>query len=191
MEHTLAAFEKVSRIHLCLVVTASGEKAPAHPKSWFRVADCGGATRAASVRNGLARLRHLGMRPTDWVLVHDAVRGLVTPALIDRLIDSCQHDAVGGLLALKLADTLKVGAGDRVATTLERSDKWLAQTPQMFRAALLEEALQRAGDQVSDEAGAIEALGHAPLLVAGSSENFKITYPEDFALAEALLRSRA
>jgi 2-C-methyl-D-erythritol 4-phosphate cytidylyltransferase len=154
------------------------------------VADCGGATRAASVGNGLAVLRGLGAADDDWVLVHDAARCLVTPAQITRLIEACAQDAVGGLLALKLPDTLKQEREGRVAATLARDDKWLAQTPQMFRLGLLQRALAAAGAQVTDESSAIEALGLAPRLVAGSAQNFKVTYPEDFALAEAVLDAR-
>ena len=77
-----------------------------------------------------------------------------------------------------------------MAATLERSDKWLAQTPQMFRIGMLRDALAQATDPVTDEASAIEALGHAPLLVPGGAQNFKVTYPDDFALAEAVLVSR-
>jgi len=97
------------------------------------VAACGGATRAGSVLNGLSALLEQGAQAQDWVLVHDAARCLLTAADVDRLIDACQHDAVGGLLALKLPDTLKQEQGGRVAATVDRSDKWLAQTPQMFR----------------------------------------------------------
>ena len=188
VEHTLAAIRLVSRIELCLVVTAPGDRVLADPGAWYRVADCGGATRAHSVLAGLRRLVHLGMRPEDWVLVHDATRCLVTPALIDALIDACHDDPVGGLLAMPLADTLKAAQGDRVTATLERAGKWLAQTPQMFRAGLLLQALAQATDQVTDEASAIEAMGHAPRLVRGSMRNIKVTWPEDFALAEALLK---
>jgi 2-C-methyl-D-erythritol 4-phosphate cytidylyltransferase len=125
------------------------------------------------------------------VLVHDAARCLVTPTQIEALIAACEHDAVGGLLAHRLPDTLKVASPEgRVADTLTRADKWLAQTPQMFRIGMLLDALERAGDAVTDEAGAIEAIGLAPLLVPGSAQNFKLTYAEDFALAEALLHSR-
>jgi 2-C-methyl-D-erythritol 4-phosphate cytidylyltransferase len=127
------------------------------------------------------------------VLVHDAARCLVTPAQIEALITACEHDPVGGLLAHRLADTLKQtgsGAGDRVAATLDRSDKWLAQTPQMFRIGMLQHALAQATDLVTDEASAIEAQGHAPLLVPGGAQNFKVTYPDDFALAEAVLARR-
>ena len=159
------------------------------------VANCGGATRAESVFNGLQRLLAEGARPTDWVLVHDAARCLVTPAQIGALIDACLPDAVGGLLALPLPDTLKqAGADGRVDATIDRAHKWLAQTPQMFRIGLLRDALaaHAAGGfaGITDEASAIELAGLAPLLVPGSAQNFKVTYPEDFALAEAVLRSR-
>jgi 2-C-methyl-D-erythritol 4-phosphate cytidylyltransferase len=123
--------------------------------------------------------------------VHDAARCLITPALIDSLIDACEGDDVGGLLAQPLADTLKIGNGGRVAETLSRDDKWLAQTPQMFRIGRLLEALEQAGDEVTDEASAMEAVGQRPLLVAGGAQNFKVTYPDDFALAEAVLKGRS
>jgi 2-C-methyl-D-erythritol 4-phosphate cytidylyltransferase len=89
-----------------------------------------------------------------------------------------------------LADTLKSEVGGRVAATLERHDKWLAQTPQMFRIGPLIDALQKAGDGVTDESSAMEAMGLSPKLVPGSAQNFKVTYPEDFALAEAVLLAR-
>lgn len=150
----------------------------------------GGASRAATVLNGLkAMLDHAAS--DDWVMVHDAARCLVTPEQIMSLVDACKDDAVGGLLAQKLPDTLKAGSTGRVTATIDRSDKWLAQTPQMFRVGALIAALESAGDKVTDEASAMEAAGFKPLLVPGSAQNFKVTYPEDFALAEALLTSRA
>ena len=191
--HTLAAFAGVSRLAAALVVVAPGDcffdsvRDPA-----FTVADCGGSSRAASVRRGLAALAGQGALADDWVLVHDAARCLITSDQINRLIDACQHDAVGGLLALALPDTLKQAAAGRAVSTLNRGDKWLAQTPQMFRHGLLVKALDAAGvDAVTDESGAVEALGLQPLVVAGSAQNFKVTYPDDFALAEAVLRYRA
>ena len=136
----------------------------------------------------------MGASGEDWVLVHDAARCLVASAQVNALIDACLPDAVGGLLALKLPDTLKqqaAGAGPaRVAQTVERSDKWLAQTPQMFRIAALLAALQAAGAAVTDEASAMELAGHSPRLVSGGAQNFKVTYPDDFALAEAVLLQR-
>lgn len=189
--HTLAAFQALERISGTLVVVAPDDGFfDALPSRTFEVAGCGGASRAQSVRNGLAALLASGAQRDDWALVHDAARCLVTPAQVDHLIDACQHDAVGGLLAHKLPDTLKSEAGGRVAGTLDRSDKWLAQTPQMFRIGQLLQALDAAGAGVTDESSAMEAMGLAPLLVAGSAQNFKVTYPEDFALAESILLSR-
>jgi 2-C-methyl-D-erythritol 4-phosphate cytidylyltransferase len=191
--HTLAALAGVHRIRNTLVVLAREDaEFSAHAPAFagWREA-CGGATRAASVRAGLAALQRRGAHSHDWVLVHDAARCLVLPAAIDRLIDHCLGDEVGGLLALPLADTLKdADAQGRVRETVNRSGKWIAQTPQMFRIGLLAEALEHAGDAVTDESSAVEALGYAPRLVAGDADNFKLTWPEDFARAERVLAAR-
>lgn len=189
MEHTLAAFAGVVRIASVLVVVAPGDDRLGE-RCGYSVAACGGATRAASVANGLEELVRRGASANDWVLVHDAARCLVTPAWIDRLVDACLADEVGGLLAQPLADTLKREEDGRVSATVPRTNKWLAQTPQMFRIGMLRQALDQAEDAVTDEASAIEALGLQPLLVPGSAHNFKVTWPEDFLLAEAVLRSR-
>ena len=193
--HTLAAFQSTPRIDQVWAVVAPGDPFLADAAAAeVRVAPCGGASRAESVRNGLLALKASGAQDTDWVLVHDAARCLITPGQIEALIWACERDEVGGLLALKLPDTLKSADGDRVSATLDRADKWLAQTPQMFRLAPLLAALQaQAGtgfDGVTDEASAMEMAGQSPKLVPGSAQNFKVTYPEDFALAEAILRSR-
>ena len=191
--HTLAAFAGVSRIDLTLVVVASDDThlATMRPQdAAYSIATCGGSTRAASVFNGLNWLIQEGAAAHDWVLVHDAARCLIRPDQINRLIDACWLDEVGGLLALPLPDTLKQERHGRVAATLDRHDKWLAQTPQMFRIGSLLDALQVAGDNVTDESSAIEALGLQPKLVSGSAQNFKVTYPEDFSLADAVLQSR-
>ena len=191
--HTLSAFADVARIDRTLVVVAPDDEVLANletPSKRCWIAACGGSTRAESVFNGLNWLVEEGAAAHDWVLVHDAARCLIRPDQINSLIDACLHDEVGGLLALPLPDTLKQAQGKRVQVTLQRQDKWLAQTPQMFRIGSLLEALQLAGDRVTDESSAIEALGLAPLLVPGSAQNFKVTYPEDFALAESLLQSR-
>ncbi len=194
--HTLAAFAGVARISDVLVVVAHGDGFFDQHSAPCVVSDNGGATRAQSVRNGLHDLFEQGARGHDWVLVHDAARCLVTPAQIDALIDACQDDAVGGLLAHKLPDTLKQEGAQpgRVAATLPREDKWLAQTPQMFRIGPRSQARDaaRAGATrlLTHEASAMEAQGLAPRLVPGSALNFKVTYPEDFALAEQVLRGR-
>lgn len=193
--HTLSAFSAVERIEQVLIVVAPGDRFLSIDHPDVRVAPCGGVSRAESVRNGLLHLLEVGALANDWVLVHDAARCLVTPEQVDDLIAVCENDAVGGLLALKLPDTLKAETDGRVSATLDRSDKWLAQTPQMFRIGPLLEALQAQAATgfagVTDEASALEMAGFAPKLVPGSAQNFKVTYPEDFALAEAILRSRS
>ncbi len=193
--HTLAALAAVSRLAATLVVLAPDDaafeaQAPRFtgPRAW--VARCGGDTRAQTVANGLQALRERGAADHDWVLVHDAARCLLQARWVDRLIDACLDDDVGGLLALPLADTLKHAESDRVASTLDRRDKWLAQTPQMFRLGLLQRALAQAGAAVTDESSAVEALGLSPRLVVGDIENLKLTWPADFALAARLLETR-
>lgn len=191
--HTVQAFQGVARIAACWVVVAPDDNffAAASVPAWpCQVVRCGGSSRAHTVLAGLAHLLGQGAQAHDWVLVHDAARCMVTPAQINALIDACQNDPTGGLLALKLPDTLKVATQGRASATLPRDDKWLAQTPQMFRIGALQAALHQCGNAVTDEASAMEATGCQPLLVAGSAQNFKVTYPEDFALAEAVLRSR-
>ncbi len=193
--HTLSALERVPRLVLTLVVLAPADTqfealVPGFVGARGAVARRGGSTRAETVANGLAELAARGAAPHDWVLVHDAARCLIRPEWVDRLIDACWDDEVGGLLALPVADTLKDEHAGRVAATVERAGKWQAQTPQMFRLGRLREALALAGPNVTDEAGAIEQQGGAPKLVPGSLENFKLTFPADFALAERLLRTR-
>lgn len=193
--HTLAAFAAVDRISGVLVVTASGDTALLDLfKDPFFLAAKAGSSRAATVFSGLNALLDHGADPLDWVLVHDAVRCLIAPEQVNALIDACKDDNVGGILALPLPDTLKQEQFGRVADTLDRDDKWLAQTPQMFRIGALLNALDVAGDLshtlITDESSAMERLGHAPKLVRGSAQNFKVTYPEDFALAEAVLLNR-
>ncbi len=194
--HTLAALAAVDRLAATLLVLAPDDDRfdalmPGSEGERTWVARCGGATRAETVANGLAVLRERGAQAHDWVLVHDAARCLVRPAWVDRLIDACLDDEVGGLLALPVADTLKAqGRDTRVAGTVDRAGKWAAQTPQMFRLGLLAPALAHAGAGVTDESSAVEALGHEPRLVPGEWENFKLTWPGDFALAERLLATR-
>ncbi|WP_114970300.1 2-C-methyl-D-erythritol 4-phosphate cytidylyltransferase [Rhodoferax ferrireducens] len=190
VRHTLAAFAGVARICKTAVVVTAGDDFLESQSATVVIAACGGPTRAASVFNGLNFLLEQGAARHDWVLVHDAARCLITPGQINALIDACATDEVGGLLAHKLPDTLKSEVDGRVAGTLDRSDKWLAQTPQMFRLGALMEALRLTGDKVTDESSAMEALGLHPMLVPGSAQNFKVTYPEDFALAEAVLNAR-
>jgi 2-C-methyl-D-erythritol 4-phosphate cytidylyltransferase len=124
----------------------------------------------------------------DWVLAHDAARPGLSHALIDKLINGLQDDAIGGLLAVPVVDTLKRADADgRIDHTVARDHLWAAQTPQMFRYGLLRHALEQS-TTVTDEASAIEALGLKPKLIEGDARNFKVTLPHDVALAELYLK---
>ena len=150
---------------------------------------CGGETRADSVRNGL-QAAALVAAEDDWVLVHDAARPCLSLAMIDALFAELADDPVGGILAVPVADTLKrADTAQRVAATEPREGLWQAQTPQMFRYGRLRAALENCS-AVTDEAGAIEALGLKPRLVGGDATNLKVTYPADLALAAMILRGR-
>ena len=151
---------------------------------------CGGETRAASVFNGLMAASD-AVDAEDWVLVHDAVRPCLPHDALERLIASLRDEKTGGLLALPVVDTLKRGdAGSYVVQTEPRADLWQAQTPQMFRYRLLLEALHATDPAAAtDEARAIEQLGLRPKLVMGDTRNVKVTYPQDLAVAEAILKN--
>jgi len=156
---------------------------------------CGGETRRDSVYNGLVAAM-AAVDADDWVLVHDAARPCLPAADLERLVEECRNDQIGGILALPVAETVKragkdEGGAQRVAGTEDRSQLWLAQTPQMFRAALLAEALGKARGTITDEASAIEQMGLRPRLVVGSRENIKVTYAEDLTIAGAILARRA
>ena len=193
--HTLAAFVGTAGLSGTLVAVAPGDSfLDDHVLPSCMVVPCGGPTRADTVLGGMKALLAQGAEQHDWVLVHDAARCLITPQQIRSLMEACEGDAVGGLLAHKLPDTLKTAVtgptGVRVASTVDRSDKWLAQTPQMFRIGPLLDAIHQAGSVVTDEASAMEAMGMRPKLVPGGAQNFKVTYPDDFALAAAVLSQR-
>lgn len=148
----------------------------------------GGSTRAESVRNALASL---DVPPDSWVMVHDAARPCVARDDIARLIETVGNDAVGGILAVPVVETVKrTAADDRITETLPRDSLWLAQTPQMFRFGTLSRALEQAkseGADVTDESSAVERLGLSPLVVMGARENIKVTTLSDVTLAERYL----
>ena len=150
---------------------------------------CGGTTRADSVGNGL-RAAAMVAADDDWILVHDAVRPCLSREMLATLLGELADDKVGGILAVPVADTLKRADGEqRVAATEARDGLWQAQTPQMFRYGVLKEALEKCR-AVTDESGAIEALGLRPRLVRADATNLKVTYPADLVLAALILRGR-
>ena len=167
---------------------------PTQSQDRVSVIRIGGATRAESVLNGISWLvKNSNVESKDWILVHDAARPCLTPVQIDALITSLSDDPVGGLLAIPVADTVKrADTAQRVEATVDRRSLWQAQTPQMFRLDLLQRALGAIDLAVAtDESAAIEALGYAPKLVAGSLANLKVTYPADLSLATAIINSNA
>jgi len=197
IEHTIQRFARHPAIAGIVVAVSEGDgywPALDLPAAKPILVAPGGRERCDSVLNALAVLG--GTADTDdWVLVHDAARPCLRPADVDRLIDACRDDAVGGILATPVRDTMKrEGAAHRIGRTEDREGLWHALTPQMFRLGTLREALERAihdGAVVTDEASALEHMGKAPRLVEGRGDNIKITRPEDLALAEFFLQQEA
>jgi len=151
----------------------------------------GGEQRCDSVLNALGLLSQTA-GSADWVMVHDAARPCVQRADLDKLYQRVTQADQGGLLAIPVRDTMKRAEGERmqVVETVDRNDLWHALTPQMFRLGELQQALSQAlanGQQVTDEASAMEYAGYQPLLVEGHHDNIKITHPDDLALAEYFL----
>ncbi|KAF0101026.1 MAG: 2-C-methyl-D-erythritol 4-phosphate cytidylyltransferase [bacterium] len=193
--HALDAFQRHAGIAgMHVVLSAEDGWWNAYDWSGFdklKVWRVGGASRAQSVLNGLAAMAD-ELSADDWVLVHDAARPCLSQDLLDKLIGEVDDDAVGGILAMPVADTLKRAAdAARIAETVPRAGLWAAQTPQMFRHGLLRAALERAGPEVTDEASALELAGYAPRLVESDTANLKVTYPRDLELARLLLAASA
>ncbi len=191
LRHTLQAFLDSPLVTHTYVVVSPGDgyidAVVADCGARVTVLRCGGATRMESIRNGLRAMQG-AVAPQDRVLVHDAARPGLTAALIERLVDAAGADPAGGLLALRVVDTVKSTRGGRVETT-PRDGLWLAQTPQMFPCELLLRALEAAPDPdaITDDASAVEMLGLSPRLVEGHPRNLKVTLPADIAIAEMYL----
>ena len=187
--HSIQVFlnhPRITSIHLALnPADEFWRSLTLEPASKLKLHYTGGESRAATVLNTLSIMN---VAEDDWVLVHDAARPGLTHQLLDNLLHELEHDPVGGLLALPLADTLKQSdAFNHVSSTIPRANLWQAQTPQMFRYGLLKQALTAYNGHSTDEAEAVEALGLQPKLVQGELRNLKVTYPQDLALLEALL----
>lgn len=196
IEHTLQRLLSHAKISGVVVAVAGTD--PYFAAISARLPDCGkpflmaegGSERCHSVLSALRALEPMAS-PTDWVLVHDAVRPCLRHADIDRLMHALDGHPTGGLLGLRLHDTIKrVDAAGGVRATENRSELWRALTPQMFRLGALSAALGQAiVDQaaVTDECSAMERLGAVPLMVQGAPDNIKITHPQDLPLAEFYL----
>lgn len=191
LHRTIDALLAESRLQsVIVVVSPDDERRPVAGRFDARVrfAAVGGTTRADSVAAGIEQL---DADADDWVLVHDAARPGLSATALARLIDEVGDDAVGGLLALPIADTVKRCDDEgRVCATVDRERLWAAQTPQMFRVGVLRQALSGERLGITDEASAVERLGLRPLLVRGEPTNFKVTLAEDLAMASALQQPR-
>ena len=144
----------------------------------------GGATRAASVRAGLAAVSP----GAEVVVVHDAARPLASPALFERVIAAVRDDADGAVPGLAVTDTLKRVDDVRVTATVDRMGLVAVQTPQAFRADILREA-HASADDATDDAALVEALGGTVVVVPGDPRNLKVTGPADLMIAAALLET--
>ncbi len=198
IEWALAPFLGDPRCQRIVVALAAGDVHFARLPLRSRVSlAAGGGERSESVRGALAALSG-EVAPQDWILVHDAARPCLDAQDLERLVDGLAGDPTGGLLAVRVADTLKRGSEEqgrpaRVAGTQERSGLWRALTPQMFRYGALCAALDAAhaaGRYPSDEAQALEWAGETARLVEGAASNLKVTTAADLLLAAAILRAR-
>jgi 2-C-methyl-D-erythritol 4-phosphate cytidylyltransferase len=194
LEHTLSRLLAYARVRRVVVALSrddtlfAGLPVATEP----RIQTCpGGAERCDSVLNALDALAPEA-RAGDLVLVHDAARPCVRLSDIAHLIDAAMDEPAGALLAMPAYDTVKQADSEGcVDVTLDRNRVWLAATPQLIRFGVLRDALiaaRRSGVSVTDEAQAVERMGHKPRLVPCARDNIKITRPEDLALAAFLLR---
>jgi 2-C-methyl-D-erythritol 4-phosphate cytidylyltransferase len=192
LEHSVAALMSDARVERVLIVVSPSDRHAAalpFPRN-VRVAPVGGASRAESVRNGLLALAS-EVEKDDRVLVHDAARPCLSAQDLSALIDAAGSRDAGGLLAAPLADTLKRVDGTAVTGTVERTGLWRAQTPQLFPFGILLRAFESCRDlhAVTDESTAVERLGFKPQVVNAIDANLKLTTPDDWPLAEAILKA--
>ncbi|MEZ9246839.1 2-C-methyl-D-erythritol 4-phosphate cytidylyltransferase [Vibrio lentus] len=191
LEHTVEKL--LSHPQVSKIVVAVSDDDPYYPELQLNlnpqvIRVSGGTERADSVLSALDYIAQQQL--SDWVMVHDAARPCIQLSDIDKLISGAMTHDVGAILAAPVRDTMKRGAQGQIEHTVDRVDLWHALTPQMFRSKplrkVLSEALQQ-GVSITDEASAFEWKGLSPALIAGRSDNFKITQPEDLALAEFYL----
>ncbi len=150
-----------------------------------------GWTRSISTKNGLTLCEE---DEDTIVLVQDGSRCLITPELVQRVIEAAREGADGVVPALPVSDTIKVAHDGAVVETLDRSKLHAVQTPQAFRLGLLREIHTASDEELSlatDDASLVERKGGRISLVYGERTNIKLTSPEDIVLAEAILLARA
>ncbi len=183
------AFQECTLIHQIVVVVGGDKEEKCRHlvagEEWDKVSDVclGGRRRQDSVAAGLKRIKNC-----DWVVVHDGARPLVTVDLIERGLAAARETGAA-VAAIPVTDTIKVAGEDRIVReTPPRQNLWAIQTPQVFRMDIIIEAYQRANGDVTDDGSLVEQSGYKVKLYMGSSDNIKVTTPDDLALAEVLWR---
>jgi len=185
---TLMAFEVCRAVHTVVLVLAEENL-----ERGCRLVDAAGFDKVAVIcpggprRQDSVRLGLEALPECRWVVVHDGARPLVTAALIEAGLAAAAETGAA-IAAVPLADTLKEVADDGlIGRTLDRSNLWAAQTPQVFDYDLLREAHGRAQGEATDDASLVEALGRRVKVFPGSARNLKVTTAADLALAQALM----
>ena len=196
LEQTLTTFFSIKQIKGCIVATSNQDelfkksKLYNHPKILKHV--IGGKTRYCSINNALIALKSFANH-NDWVITHDAVRPCIQKTAILNLINKLKEHKIGGLLANKITNTIKKTNDDNIVEkTISRTNLWQAQTPQMYRFAILLKAFKKIKKNnitITDEASAIEYLGLKTMIIANEKSNIKITTKQDLALANFYLKS--
>ncbi len=195
LEHTVARLNELPLAGYVLAIgpqdhVAQGLNLVEPQKAHFCA---GGAERVHSVLNALHYLSQCA-QPEDWVLVHDAARPCVSKACLVALVEYAVQHNQAAILAIPVRDTLKkVAVGSGISHTVDRAMLWQAQTPQIAPLGVLKAALEQAlRDHVliTDEASALEHVGVEVAVVAGRSDNIKITYPDDLELARLILQAQ-
>ncbi|TEU20908.1 MAG: 2-C-methyl-D-erythritol 4-phosphate cytidylyltransferase [Gammaproteobacteria bacterium] len=195
LDQTLKTLLSIDQIKGCVVAIAKNDtqfkQSEYFNHSKLLATAIGGEERFHSVISALNALKPFA-KDTDWVLVHDAARPCIKTTDVTNLIDQLKNHPTGGLLAIRVIDTIKQADNIQVENTLDRSNLWQAQTPQMYRFGVLSRALDniiKNDLSITDEASSIEALGLESVLVEASRSNLKITMPEDLDLANFYLES--
>ena len=192
LEYSLERLAESASIESIIVVAGERNAKAVHtlvnqaPTHKISAVCTGGARRQDSVRAGL---EHVG--DANHVIVHDGARPLIDTPLISRAVQGIS-DHAAAIAAVPVKDTIKMADDDMtVLDTVPRNGLWSVQTPQIFEADLLRTAHRSIDSDVTDDASMVEMLGHTVKLFMGSYENLKVTTPEDFVIAEAILRSRS
>lgn len=187
LARAIQAFQKCRSVDQ-IVVVVSAEKEELCRRlvigeEWSKVSDIclGGRRRQDSVAAGLKRLKKC-----HWVVIHDGARPFVTVDLIERGLEAAKETGAA-VAAVPVTDTIKLTGDDRIVReTPPRQNLWAVQTPQVFHINIINEAYQKANDDVTDDASLVEQLGYQVKLYMGSYDNIKVTTPDDLALAEVL-----